>query len=247
MIKELTSFEKFVLWFFMVIVVLCSIAILFSSCGICSGDLLLENKFSGDGKVDSETLSAYQYGRIMVDQADNYQYQDKRTEDTKGNYDYQIKANIVNASGKRSDRIEYRNKEAGTASQEVRMTNIKNFDGEMIGYIHTDEDGIVSYDSVFDIEGNGKFYARAVDARSGKPLTISLQTAIGNISQWQHYNLSMPKDIDNPENWLCFCELYNENISPITGVKLYPIYANGVLMNLTEDNIQLLRKFNVTI
>ena len=211
--------------------------------GLVFGDLLIETEFTGtDATVDQTTLSDYQYSRVMTKDADSVSYSDKRTE-SNGNYDIATDVSIEGGSGTRSDRYEFRAK-SELGSQELRVTEITDFSGEAVGYIHVNDDGTISYDSKFSVDGvAGNWYARAVDARSGRPVTIDTFRAIGNITLAKHFNIT--EDIKTPEDWLAFCNTFSDELTESVGAKLEPDLQNYTI-NQTLYEMALKKFLNMS-
>jgi hypothetical protein len=243
---ELSKFQKI----FVIIVTILSLICLGISlniiCNICSGNLLIESDIKGENvsKVDQETLSIYQKDRLMVSKANIYEYKTSRTEDNSGNYNIDSDVNIEGGGKTRSDRYEYRAK-SKMGSQELMITDITDLTGESLGSIYVNDEGIVSYDSVLDINGNGKFYARAVDTRSGKPVTIDLFRGIGNLSIKKHFNIT--EEVKTPEDWLALCNTFSDDLIPNVGVKLEPIIPENYTINQTLYEIAMRKFANMTV
>lgn len=244
--KNLSNFESICVIFTLLISFICLGIALNIICGICSGNLLIESDIHGENvtKVDQETLSIYQKDRLMVSKANVYEYKTIRTEDSKGNYNIDSDVNIEGGGKTRSDRYEYRAK-SKMGSQELMVTEISDFGGESLGSIYINDEGVISYDSVIDVSGNGKFYARAIDARSGKPVTIDIFRGNGNLSLKKHFNIT--EDIKLPEDWLAFCNTFTDTLIPSVGVKLEPILPENYTINQTLYEMAMKRFINITV
>lgn len=242
--ENLTFREKVIIGFTLILAICClGIVFITLTTNYCSANLLIESNIKGNGFVDQETMSSNQYARMRATNA-KHDYTDKRTEDSTGNKDISVNVIVEGAKGTYGDQVAFRNKEGKLGSQEFRASNITNLVAAFNGYIHVDDDGLLSYDSTIDASGNADFYARAIDSRNGKPIVIDRFKAFGNETVWKHLNITEIKTISD---WLFFCGEFNDQLTPSVGVVLIPVNNNGEYVNLTVDQIELLRKFNVSV
>lgn len=182
------------------------------------GDVQVENRISGSGKVDQETYSKDAMGRFSAN-ATYVEYTSTRS-DVSGEKAFHQSGIIEGGDGTRMTQIVYRTKGAGV-TQEMTVTQIKgNIEFTSDSVIIINEDGDVSLDSVVDMSGtNMTFYGRIVDASTGKPLVTDRLAGVGDWDVWKHVNVT---DIQDDEGWLEFCNKISDELTPDVGAKLVP-------------------------
>lgn len=183
------------------------------------GDVQVENKISGSGKIDQETYSGDAMGRFIAN-ATYIEYSSTRS-DTPEEKVFHQSGIIEDGDGTRMTQIVYRSKGAGV-SQEMTVTKI---DGDIEftsdSIITVTQDGDVSFDSVVDMTGdNMTFRGRIVDASSGVPLVTDRLSGVGDWDIWKSVNVT---DVVDDEGWLDFCNKISEELTPSVGAKLVPV------------------------
>lgn len=183
------------------------------------GDVQIDNRISGSGKINQETYSNDAMGRFSAN-ATYVEYSSTRS-DASGEKTFHQSVVIEGGDGTRMTQIVYRTKGAGVA-QEMMVTKIKG-DAEFVSdsVILIGEDGDVSLDSVIDMSGdNVTFYGRIIDSTTGKPLVTDRLTGVGDWDVWKRVTVN---DIKDDEGWLEFCNKISDELTPSVGVKLVPI------------------------